>query len=45
MTDDIRVYLRGGDYRVTDTITLGPQDSGTGGHTIYYQAYPVKRPS
>ncbi len=44
MAHDIHVYLRGGDYRVTDTITLGPQDSGTGGHTIYYQAYPGETP-
>jgi hypothetical protein len=44
MNGDIHVYLRGGDFRITSTITLGPQDSGTGGHTIYYQAYPGETP-
>jgi hypothetical protein len=44
MAHDIHVYLRGGDYRITDTIAFGPQDSGTGGHTIYYQAYAGETP-
>ena len=44
MTGDIYVYLRGGDYRITSTITFGTQDSGTNGHRIYYQAYPGETP-
>jgi hypothetical protein len=44
MTGDIYVYLRDGTYRITDAITFEPQDSGTGGHRIYYQAYPGETP-
>jgi hypothetical protein len=36
---DIHVYLRGGVYNLAGTITFGPQDSGTNGYRIYYQAY------
>ncbi len=39
MTGDIHVYLRGGQYRIADTIKFGPQDSGTNGKQIYYEAY------
>jgi len=44
MTDDIHVYLRGGTYRVAATIAFTPQDSGSNGHRIYYQAYPGETP-
>jgi hypothetical protein len=44
MTADIAVYLRGGSYPVTSTISFGPQDSGTNGHKIVYQAYPGETP-
>ena len=44
MTGDIRVYLRGGDYRITGTIEFGSEDSGTNGHGVYYQAYPGETP-
>jgi hypothetical protein len=44
MTADIYVFLRGGDYRVTGAIAFGPQDSGTNGHRIHYQAYPGEVP-
>lgn len=44
MTGDIYVYLRGGTYNITDTITFGPQDSGTNGYRIYYKAYPGETP-
>ena len=44
MTGDIYVYLRGGDYRLTSTVTFGTQDSGTAGHKIIYQAYPGETP-
>ena len=40
MTADIVVYLRGGNYPVASTISFAPQDSGTNGHRIVYQAYP-----
>ncbi len=44
MTDDIHVYLRGGSYRVAATIAFAPQDSGSNGHRIHYQAYPGETP-
>jgi hypothetical protein len=44
MTADIAVYLRGGNYQVASTIGFGPQDSGTNGHRIVYQAYPGETP-
>ena len=44
MTGDVYVYLRGGDYRITSTITFGAEDSGTNDHRIYYQAYPGEVP-
>ena len=44
MTADIAVYLRGGNYPVTSAISFGPQDSGTNGHRIVYQAYPGETP-
>lgn len=45
MTGDIYVYLRGGDYRISDTITFEPKDSGTNGYGVYYQAYPGETPT
>ncbi len=44
MTEDIHVYLRGGTYRLSSTASFGPQDSGTNGHRIFYQAYPGETP-
>jgi hypothetical protein len=44
MTGDIYVYLRGGTYPVASTIAFGPQDSGTKGYRIYYEAYPGETP-
>ena len=44
MTQDIHVYLRGGIYGVTSTITFGPSDSGTNGRRIFYEAYPGETP-
>jgi len=44
MTGDIYVYLRGGDYRITNSIVFGSEDSGTNDHRIYYQAYPGEQP-
>jgi hypothetical protein len=39
MTSDINVYLRGGHYPITETLTFTPADSGKNGHKICYQAY------
>lgn len=44
MTGDIYVYLRGGDYRITNTVTFEPKDSGTNGHRIFYTAYQDEVP-
>jgi hypothetical protein len=44
MTGDIHVYVHGGDYRITNTISFGSEDSGTNDHRIYYQAYPGEKP-
>lgn len=39
-----RVYLRGGDYEVANTINLGLTDSGAAGNPIVYQAYENETP-
>jgi len=44
MSEDIIVYLRGGTYSVTSTITFKPEDSGKNGYRIYYMAYPGEKP-
>ena len=44
MTGDIYVNLRGGTYNITTTIAFAPQDSGTNGHKVFYQAYPGEVP-
>jgi hypothetical protein len=44
MTADITVYLRGGTYQQTSTLTFGNADSGKGGSYVKYMAYPGERP-
>ncbi|MEY9844137.1 hypothetical protein ABH940_001204 [Streptacidiphilus sp. BW17] len=44
MSSDITVYLRGGTYTETTPLSFGPQDSGTGGHTVNWDAYPGEVP-
>ncbi len=41
---DVLVNLRGGTYRLDHTFTLGPQDSGRGGHDVIYRAAPGEHP-
>ena len=41
---DIVVYLRGGTYRLVQTVVFGLEDSGEGDSTITYAAYPGERP-
>jgi len=41
---DIRVYLRGGVYRLTKTVVFTREDGAGTGHTITYEAYPGERP-
>lgn len=40
MTGDIIVYLRGGTYYLTDTLTFNESDSGTNGYKVIYRNYP-----
>jgi len=44
MTDDIHVYLRGGNYSIASPLNFTPADGGSGGHRIYYQAYNSETP-
>ena len=44
MTADITVFLRGGTYPQTSTLTFTNADSGTGGFYVKYLAYPGERP-
>ena len=44
MSSDITVYLRGGDYRITEAIEFDKRDSATNGHRISYMAYPGETP-
>ena len=44
MTGDIIVYLRGGNYTVSQQINLGNADSGTNGHYVRYTNYPGEKP-
>ncbi|MHC4199662.1 MAG: right-handed parallel beta-helix repeat-containing protein, partial [Planctomycetota bacterium] len=40
----ITVYLRGGTYRLKETVVFGLQDSAPDGHTITYRASPGEKP-
>lgn len=44
MTEDIHVYLRRGRYDVASTIEFGPEDSGSNGHRIVFEAYEDEVP-
>ena len=44
MTADITVYVRGGTYPQTSTLTFANADSGNGGFYVKYMAYPGERP-
>ena len=44
MTSDITVYLRGGTYPQTSTLTFANADSGSGGFYVKYMAYSNERP-
>ena len=41
---DFTVRLRGGTYRLSETIVFSLDDSATDGHTITYAAYPNEKP-
>ncbi len=44
MSGDIVVQLAGGTYRLSAPLSLGSADSGTNGHTVYWQAAPGQTP-
>jgi len=44
MAADIDVYLRGGNYRLSQAFALGPADSGRNGFKVVYAAYPGEKP-
>lgn len=41
---DVKVLIRGGVYRLSETLVLGPEDSGADQHSITYAAYPGEKP-
>ena len=43
LTKDIVVQIRGGTYPVTETLTFGPEDSGTEKFSITYAAAPGEK--
>ncbi|MCR5111847.1 MAG: carbohydrate-binding protein [Ruminococcus sp.] len=44
MSSDITVYLRGGDYRITEPIIFDTRDSASNGYHITYAAYGNETP-
>ncbi|WP_240633428.1 OmpL47-type beta-barrel domain-containing protein [Paenibacillus montanisoli] len=44
MTNDIHVYLKGGTYTLTSTLSFTEEDSGTNGFNIIYSAYNGEKP-
>ena len=44
MNSDINVYLRGGDYRITEPVVFDTRDSATNGYHINYRAYDDEVP-
>lgn len=45
MTENITVYVRGGEYYLDQTILFDESDSGRDGHTVTYAAYPNEVPT
>ncbi len=44
LTEPVHVYVSGGRYRLTEPLVLGPEDSGTEGAPVVWQAVPGQRP-
>jgi hypothetical protein len=44
MTTDIAVYLRGGEYALSEPLVFDQRDSGTNGHSVVWRAYPREKP-
>ncbi len=43
MNSDVLVLIHGGTYRLQRPLVFAPDDSGTGGHTITYAAWPGEK--
>ena len=41
---DITVFLRGGNYPISNTLVFGPEDSGKEGHPVVWKAYEGEIP-
>ena len=41
---DVVVQIRGGQYRLSETVVFGVEDSGKGDFTVTYEAYPDETP-
>lgn len=44
LKEPVRIQIRGGVYALAETITLGPEDSGTASCPISYEAFPGEKP-
>jgi hypothetical protein len=44
MTSDIYVYLRGGEYSLSNTLTFSSQDGGSNGYKVIYKAFGIEKP-
>ena len=43
LESDLTVFIRGGTYRIDETLAFGPQDSGTDKHAVTYAASPGEK--
>jgi len=43
-TQDVSVFLRGGNYPISKTLIFGPEDSGKEGHPIIWKAFQGEQP-
>ena len=43
LTSDLKVLLRGGTYKIPQTLTFGPEDSGTEKYGVTYSAFPGEK--
>jgi hypothetical protein len=44
MTGNITIYLRGGDYQLSESLIFGVNDSGKNGFNVIYKAYNDEKP-
>jgi hypothetical protein len=44
-SQNITVFVRAGTYELTDTLTFGPEDSGSAKHAVTYTTFPGEHPT